>query len=77
MPDKTIYCTVCGRMFTFSAGEQSFYKLHNFPKPKKCKACKTKEHHPYYAGFITDKLGYPKIGIRHGRNGYFNYFNID
>lgn len=77
MKEKTIYCTVCGIRFTFSAGEQKFYKLHGFPKPKKCKACKDAEKHPYYVGFLTDRLGYPKIGIQHGRNGYFNYFNID
>ncbi len=77
MPENTIYCTVCGRMFTFSAGEQKFFKLHGFSKPKKCKVCKNKEKHPYYSGFMTKKIGYTKVGIRYGRNGYFNYFNFD
>ncbi len=77
MSDKTIYCTVCGRSFVFSAGEQKFFKAHSFPKPKKCKTCKAREKEPYYIDFLTNKLRYTKVGIRHGRNGYFNSFNID
>ena len=77
MPDKILYCSNCGRSFVFSSGEQKFYKLKGFPKPKKCKVCKSEEKNPFYAKFLTRKIGYPKVGIRHGRNGYFNYFNID
>lgn len=39
--DETIVCLDCGQEFTFTAGEQAFYKekgLQN--KPKRCPSCR-------------------------------------
>ena len=41
--DETIVCLDCGQEFTFTAGEQAFYKekgLQN--KPKRCSTCRMK-----------------------------------
>ena len=74
MSEKILYCDTCGRSFVFSSGEQRFFKLHGFPKPKKCKTCKQEEKDPFNSKLLTQKLGYSKVGLRHGRNGYFNCF---
>lgn len=42
--DKTIQCIDCGEEFTFTAGEQAFYKekgLNN--EPKRCRECRNKK----------------------------------
>ena len=39
--DKTLVCKECGNEFTFTAGEQAFYKQKGFMnEPKCCKACR-------------------------------------
>lgn len=41
--DKTIQCVDCGEEFTFTAGEQAFYKEKGLDnEPKRCKACRDK-----------------------------------
>ncbi len=41
--DKTIQCVDCGEDFTFTAGEQAFYKEKGLDnEPKRCKACRDK-----------------------------------
>ena len=40
--DKEIRCKSCGKVFTFSIGEQEFYKSKSFPFPKRCKKCSKK-----------------------------------
>ena len=40
--DIEIRCKSCGKVFTFSIGEQEFYKSKNFPFPKCCKKCAKK-----------------------------------
>ena len=77
MPNKRIYCSACGKSFIFSNGEQQYYKLHQLKEPKKCKSCKKEEANPYNIGFFTQSLGYSKIDIRYGRNGYFNSFTTN
>ncbi len=37
--DIEIRCKSCGKVFTFSIGEQEFYKSKSFPFPKRCKKC--------------------------------------
>ena len=44
MEDKTLICQDCGCEFTFTAGEQEFYKEKGFDnEPKRCKACRDKK----------------------------------
>lgn len=35
-----IRCCDCGKEFTFSVGEQEFYRKHNYHNPKRCGACR-------------------------------------
>ena len=41
--DIEIRCKSCGKVFTFSIGEQEFYKSKSFPFPKHCKGCAKKK----------------------------------
>jgi len=39
--DKSIQCSDCGTAFTFSAGEQEFFKSKGFTnEPKRCLSCR-------------------------------------
>jgi hypothetical protein len=39
--EKTIQCSDCGASFTFTAGEQEFYKTKGFTSdPKRCAFCR-------------------------------------
>ena len=40
--DIEIRCKSCGKVFTFSVGEQEFYKSKSFPAPKCCRKCAKK-----------------------------------
>ena len=41
MEDKTLVCRECGNEFTFSAGEQEFYKEKGFEnEPTRCFSCR-------------------------------------
>lgn len=42
--DKTLICKDCGNEFTFTAGEQAFYKEKGLDnEPKRCKDCRDKK----------------------------------
>ena len=42
--DKTLTCVDCGNDFTFTAGEQAFYKEKGLTnEPKRCKECRDKK----------------------------------
>lgn len=44
MEDRTLICQDCGAEFTFTAGEQEFYKEKGFDnEPKRCKVCRDKK----------------------------------
>lgn len=38
--DLLLKCWVCGERFTFTIGEQKFYKGKGFKYPKRCKECR-------------------------------------
>lgn len=41
MEDKTLMCKDCGAEFTFTVGEQEFYKEKGFEnEPVRCPACR-------------------------------------
>jgi CxxC-x17-CxxC domain-containing protein len=43
--DRILKCADCGAEFTFTAGEQLFFRDKNFKnEPKRCKACKAKRN---------------------------------
>ena len=42
--DKTLTCVDCGCEFTFTAGEQQFYREKGLDnEPKRCKECRDKK----------------------------------
>ena len=45
--DKEITCKLSGKVFTFSIGEQEFYKSKNFPDPKCCRKCAKKRRRKF------------------------------
>lgn len=54
MGDEIIECVECGRTFTWSYGEQRYYKEHGLVPPKRCPACRSQrrsERHPEMRGF--------------------------
>jgi uncharacterized membrane protein YsdA (DUF1294 family) len=42
MADKTINCVASGQEFTWSEGEQRFYKERGLSRPKRCSSCRTR-----------------------------------
>ena len=53
--DKSIQCTDCRTTFTFTAGEQDFYKTKGFTnEPRRCPSCrrinKTRRNEGAYDG---------------------------
>ena len=39
--DKLLQCSDCGQQFSFTSGEQEFYKSKGFTnEPKRCTACR-------------------------------------
>lgn len=42
MQDIKIVCKDCGKEFTFTVGEQEFYKEKGFSNPVRCKDCRKK-----------------------------------
>lgn len=41
--DKTIVCRECDTPFIFTAGEQEFFRAHNFHDPVRCPTCRKRE----------------------------------
>lgn len=40
MSDQSITCTACGQRFTWSAGEQQFYRERGLQAPRRCPDCR-------------------------------------
>lgn len=47
MADKKIVCKDCFREFTFTEGEQEYYKEKGFENPKRCPSCRTERKKRY------------------------------
>ena len=45
--DKEIICKSCGKTFTFTVGEQEFYKSKNFAFPQRCRQCAKKRRRKF------------------------------
>ncbi len=41
MSDEVIVCVECGRTFTWTYGEQEYYKQRGLDRPKRCPACRS------------------------------------
>ncbi|HEX2951007.1 MAG TPA: zinc-ribbon domain-containing protein [Armatimonadota bacterium] len=42
MPDKTLVCRECNTQFTFTEGEQEFFKTKGFSEPIRCNDCRAR-----------------------------------
>lgn len=40
MSDEVIVCVECGRSFTWSSGEQRYFRERGLERPKRCQACR-------------------------------------
>ena len=40
MGDEVIECLKCGRSFTWSSGEQRYFRERGLERPKRCPACR-------------------------------------
>jgi uncharacterized membrane protein YsdA (DUF1294 family) len=40
MPDQSLICTTCGQRFTWSTGEQQFYRERGLQAPRRCPDCR-------------------------------------
>jgi CxxC-x17-CxxC domain-containing protein len=44
LTDELLTCSDCGQQFTFTVGEQQFFREKQFSnKPRRCKPCKQKQ----------------------------------
>ncbi|WP_078544643.1 RQC-minor-1 family DNA-binding protein [Litchfieldia alkalitelluris] len=50
--DFPLKCWVCGKRFTFTVGEQKFFKQKGFQLPKTCKKCREKEAEGRFSRFL-------------------------
>ena len=37
--DESIVCVDCGEMFTWTVGEQLYYKAKSLSRPRRCRTC--------------------------------------
>lgn len=42
--DKKITCKICGSSFTFSIGEQKFYRDRQLMEPRRCPQCRQRKN---------------------------------
>ncbi len=42
MPDTTLNCTDCNCQFTFTEGEQEFFRTKGFTPPTRCPDCRSR-----------------------------------
>ena len=40
MSDQTLTCRDCGQAFTFTEGEQAFYRERGYTEPQRCPSCR-------------------------------------
>ena len=56
MQDKTLVCIDCEKEFTFTVGEQEFYKEKGFEnEPKDCKECRMAKKQQRRGGYRDDR----------------------
>lgn len=46
--DKVIICKECGEEFTWTAGEQEYYKSRYLAEPKRCCNCRPSKRRPVH-----------------------------
>jgi len=69
--DKTLQCSDCGAMFTFTAEEQEFYAGRGYTNdPKRCPACREAKRARYNnsGGYRTNRQMYPAVCVECGKD---------
>ena len=63
LADKTLTCEDCGNPFTFSAGEQEFYRQKGFTnEPKRCPECRKKRKTERYGERVSTPITCSECG---------------
>ena len=65
MSDQTLTCRDCDQPFTFTAGEQTFYRERDYTPPQRCPACR--------AARKAQRAGDSYGGNSYGGNSYGGY----
>jgi len=67
LADKTLTCRDCGRSFTFTVGEQEFYKARGLRnEPSRCPECRASRRQSRYRGYDQPRVMYPAICAKCG-----------
>src|SRR6476469_9589296 len=68
--DKTLVCRDCGREFTFTEGEQEFFRTRGYSEPQRCPDCRAAKKAARGGGSSYDSYGSGGGGSYGGGGGY-------
>ncbi|HEX76238.1 MAG TPA: zinc-binding protein [Dehalococcoidia bacterium] len=62
LADKTLTCVDCGKEFTFTVGEQEFYRSRGLQnEPSRCPECRAARRQRRYRGYGQSRAMYPAV----------------
>ena len=62
LADKTLTCVECGKDFTFTVGEQEFYKSRGLQnEPSRCPECRAARRQNRYRGSGQPRVMHPAV----------------
>ena len=62
LADKTLTCVDCGKGFTFTVGEQEFYKSRGLQnEPSRCPECRSARRQSRYRGYDQPREMHPAV----------------
>ena len=62
LEDKTLTCVECGNSFSFTVGEQEFYRSRGLQnEPSRCSECRTARRQRRYQGSGSPRQMYPAV----------------
>lgn len=66
--DKVLVCKDCGKQFTFTAGEQEFYREKGFQnEPTRCRECRNSRKNTSRRGERGERVMYDAVCAECGR----------
>ncbi len=64
MSNEIVECIACGRTFTWSEGEQRFYKERGLDQPKRCRECRAQRNGDQRMGMHGLNTRFPQVTPR-------------
>lgn len=62
LADKTLTCVECGKEFTFTVGEQEFYRSRGLQnEPGRCPECRAARRQSRYRGYGQPREMFPAV----------------